>query len=133
MNLNTIEESDLQITEGLSMDPRIERVFGRKVALCLISQNWQHKELGIKYIYRATEKYLTKSESTQTIFSLADMVDGSLAAVSATCREKVIKVFNVTIQLFNMVVQSSRIERDMLGTRKLLAVLHKEQLISHLL
>lgn len=40
INLNSIEESDLQIIEGCMMDSRIEKVFGRKVALCLISQNW---------------------------------------------------------------------------------------------
>ncbi len=85
--------------------------------------------MGMKYIYRAIEKYLTKSESTQAAFTLSEMVDGSLAAVGVTCREKVIKVFNVTLQLFNMVVQSSRIERDMMCMRKLIQVLHKEQLI----
>lgn len=87
----------------------------------------------MKYIYRATEKYLTKSESTQAAFTLSEMVDGSLAAVGVTCREKVIKVFNVTLQLFNMVVQSSRIERDIMCTRKLIQVLIKEQLIQQLL
>ena len=40
VNLNSIEESDLQLLEGLKMDPRIEKVFGRKIAMCLISQNW---------------------------------------------------------------------------------------------
>jgi hypothetical protein len=40
------------------------------------------------------------------------MVESALAAVSATCKEKVIKVFNISLQLFNMVVQSSRVEKD---------------------
>jgi hypothetical protein len=38
VNLATIDENDL-ITE-IEIDERIENVFGRKVALCLVSQNW---------------------------------------------------------------------------------------------
>ncbi len=38
VNLATIDENDL-ITD-VEIDERIENVFGRKVALCLISSNW---------------------------------------------------------------------------------------------
>jgi hypothetical protein len=105
INLANIEESDL-ISEGVEMDPRVENVFGRKVALCLVSQNWQYKEQALKYVARTTEKFLTRSEvSAQTMaFTLTEMIDGSLAAVSLTCRDKVIKVFNISLQLFNMVI-----------------------------
>lgn len=61
LNINDIQESDI-VTDGAKMDARIEKVFGRKVALCLVSQNWQYKELALKNITRATEKFLTKSE-----------------------------------------------------------------------
>jgi len=61
------------------------------------------------------------------------MIDGSLAAVSITCRDKVIKVFNISLQLFNMVTQSSKIERDMIGTRRVIAMLKSEQLINKFL
>jgi hypothetical protein len=40
INLNNIEESDIALQEDAQMDPRIEKVFGRKVALCLLSTNW---------------------------------------------------------------------------------------------
>jgi hypothetical protein len=40
INLNNIEESDLALGEDAHMDARIENVYGRKVALCLLSQNW---------------------------------------------------------------------------------------------
>lgn len=80
---------------------------------------------------RTTEKFLTRSEvgAQANAFSLNEIVDGSLAAVSMTCRDKVIKVFNLSLQLFNMVVQSSRIERDPIGTKRLIGMLKNEQLI----
>ena len=62
MNLNNIEESDLALQEDAHMDARIENVYGRKIALCLLSQNWQYKELAMKFVMRTTEKYLTRSE-----------------------------------------------------------------------
>jgi hypothetical protein len=40
-----------------------------------------------------------------------------------TCRDKVIKVFMLCLQLFNMVVQSPRIERDIAANQKLLATI----------
>lgn len=88
------------------MDARIENVFGRKVALCIVSSNWQYKELAMKFVARTTEKFLTRSEvgANTMAFSLTEMVDGALAAVSLTCRDKVIKVFNISLQLFNMVI-----------------------------
>ena len=41
-----------------------------------------------------------------------------MAAVSATSKEKVIKVFNISLQLFNMVLQSSRVEKDITAIAK---------------
>lgn len=118
VNLATIDENDL-ITE-IEIDQRIENVFGRKVALCLVSQNWQHKELALKFVFRTSEKFLTRAEVCGAMaFTLCEMVDGTLAAVSLTCRDKVIKVFNVSLQLFNMVVQSSRVERDVASVNKI--------------
>ena len=35
-----------------------------------------------------------------------------MTAVSLTCREKVIKVFNVSLQLFNLMVSSSKVDND---------------------
>jgi len=82
---------------------RIENIFGRKVALCLICQNWKYKEQALKFLARTTEKYLASSEreSRQKPFTLVEMVDGSLGAVNLTCREKVIKVFNISLHIFN--------------------------------
>ena len=103
VNLATIDENDL-ITD-VEIDERIENVFGRKVALCLVSQNWQYKELALKFVFRTSEKFLTRAEVGGAMaLTLSEMVDGTLAAVNLSCRDKVIKVFNVSLQLFNMVV-----------------------------
>jgi hypothetical protein len=82
-----------------SVDPRIEKAYGMKVALCLVSSNWQNKEQALKFALKATEKYLTRSEITaQSInTSLVQMVEGALATVSLTCREKIVKVFNLSL------------------------------------
>jgi len=96
VNLATIDENDLQT--DLEIDERVENVFGRKVALCLVSQNWQYKELALKFVFRTSEKFLTRAEVGPAMpFTLCEMVDGTLAAVSLTCRDKVIKVFNISL------------------------------------
>jgi hypothetical protein len=98
-----LEESELQ-TEG-EMDSRIENVFGRRVALCLMATNWQYKEQALKFVLKTVEKFLTRPEVGATMpFTISEIVGASLAAVGVTCREKVIKVFNLSLQLFNMTV-----------------------------
>ncbi len=56
-----------------------------------------------------------------------------MAAVSLTCRDKVIKVFNPSLQLFNIIMQSTRIEHDMKAMGRLLSILNSEQIIQKLL
>jgi hypothetical protein len=128
INLATIDENDL-ITD-IKIDERIENVFGRKVALCLVSQNWQYKELALKFVFRTSEKFLTSAAvGGSSAYTLCEMVDGTLAAVNLTCRDKVIKVFNISLQLFNMVMQSSRVERDAAAINKIRSVLKIEGMI----
>lgn len=91
-----------------------------------MSQNWQHKEQAIKFISRTTERYLAKGdvESAQIQnCTLTEIMKAGLAAVSLTCRDKVIKVFNISLQLFNMIMQSSRIEHDIRAIGHLLTIL----------
>ncbi len=88
----------------------------------------------MKFVFRTSEKFLTRAEvSGAMAFTLSEMVDGTLAAVNLTCRDKVIKVFNVSLQLFNMVVQSSRVERDVAAVNKIRSILKKEGLIQKFL
>ena len=53
----------------------------------------------MKFILRSTEKYLTRTEVTAQSMktSLVEMVHGALAAVSITCRDKIVKVFNLSL------------------------------------
>jgi len=99
--------------------------------MCLVATNWQYKEHAMKFVFRTIEKYLTRVEITSSsfAFTITEMVDAALAAVSATCREKVIKVFNISLQLFNMVVQSSRVEKDFSAMTKVKSCLKKESII----
>ena len=132
VNLATIDENDLPT--DVEIDERIENVFGRKVALCLVSQNWQYKELALKFVFRTSEKFLTRAEVGGAMpFTLCEMVDGTLMAIGLTCRDKVIKVFNLSLQLFNMVLQSSRVERDVAAVNKVRSVLKKENLVTKFL
>jgi hypothetical protein len=62
-------------------------------------------------------------------FTLIEVVDSSLAAVSFSCRDKVIKVFNISLQLFNLIMQSPRVERDSIATKKVIRLLKSEQLV----
>ena len=67
--VNFEEYSDTElvglVAEGQqACDPRVEKAFGIKTALCLVSTNWQNKEQAMKHILRATEKYMTRSEIT---------------------------------------------------------------------
>lgn len=64
INLNQLDENDIAPGDS-EMDSRIENVFGRKVALCFVSSNWQYKEMALKFVMRSTEKYLTRAEVNQ--------------------------------------------------------------------
>lgn len=47
-----MDESEIEIEEGKNYEKDIEKVFGRKIALGLISMNWKYKEVAMKIIYK---------------------------------------------------------------------------------
>jgi hypothetical protein len=52
----------------------------------------------MKFILKTTEKFLTRADIGSAMpFTISEIVEGSLAAVGSTCREKVIKVFNLSL------------------------------------
>ena len=69
-------------------------MFGRKVAIGLIAADWKIKEMAIKHVHKKFEKSLAKPELNM---SLVELVQAAVATVSVTCREKVMKVFNVSL------------------------------------
>jgi hypothetical protein len=86
-----IDENDIQIEEGFTIDGKVESVFGRKAALCMVSVNWKHKEQALKYIISQTQKRFGSDSDLQHV------VAASMTAVALSCQEKVIKVLNLTL------------------------------------
>ena len=47
-----IDEQEINVEENAVLNQEIEQVFGRKIALGLIAQNWKYKEMALKIIYK---------------------------------------------------------------------------------
>lgn len=107
--LQELDESEIVVEEDGEMHPKVELFFGRKIALGLIAADWKYKEMAIAYVYKQLQKALAKSELN---FALKDLVEASVATVSVTAQERVMKVFNVCLNLFNTLVASSKIDQD---------------------
>ena len=129
--LADVEESEIEVPEGMQIDMVIESIFGRKIALALISLNWKYKEMAIKVAHKQVEKSLAKQDTTN--LDLVGLVEASTIAVSICCREKVIKVFNVALALFNHMVSSSKIDQDNSLMTKFYQTIEKECIVNNLL
>lgn len=86
---------DFEIEEGKTLEKDIEMVFGRKVGLGLVALNWKFKEVTMKIIYKQAEKILGKDHDMS--MNMAEFVKACTIAIDLTCREKVIKIFNLTL------------------------------------
>lgn len=87
-------------------------MFGTKVARALIALDWKLKEHGMKVIFKNSEKLLDMSNNKKNSFTLDQLCRACVAAVSLTCKEKVIKVFTVSLQLLNLLISSQKIEKS---------------------
>lgn len=58
VNFHFMDDADIKIETDAFIDPKIEEVFGKKVALAMNAIDWKFKEIGMKVIYKFTEKYL---------------------------------------------------------------------------
>jgi hypothetical protein len=105
-----MEMTDLEIDteEGRAFEKDVEAVFGRKIALGLIALNWKLKEVSIKIIYKQTEKFINKEHDNS--INMTDFVKACTIAIDLTCKEKVIKVFTLSLQLLNLIITSAKIE-----------------------
>lgn len=62
------EEDDIKVEKGKEPDPIIERVFGMKTALGIISVSWKYREEALKYILKnAPQKMERDMEFIDTI------------------------------------------------------------------
>ena len=102
--LYDVDESEIKIEKGKEADPVIERVFGTKTALGLISTNWKFREEALKYILKTVPQQI-ESDS-----ELVDAIKGWWAAWNITIQDKVMKVFNTWIAIFSFCVSSSKLE-----------------------
>ena len=102
-----VEEEDIQIDDEGILHARVEASFGRKVALGLVAADWKVKEMAVKHITKRLEKMLAKADSGA---SLVEVVEAATAAVGQTCREKVMKVFNVSLHMLNLMISSSKLD-----------------------
>ena len=109
-NLNDIDENDIDVEEDGEMHPRIEVIFGRKITIALIAADWKYKEMAVKYVAKQTEKMLAKTNTSPV--DLIGIVEAATCTVAVTCREKVMKVFNSSLSLFNILVSSTKIQQD---------------------
>ena len=90
-----MNESDIKIEPETKPDMEIDRVFGRKVSLGLLAIDWKLKECALKIMYKMTDKFLTSQEELE--HSINEITIACITAISLTCKEKVIKVFSISL------------------------------------
>lgn len=86
--------------------------------------------MALKQILKNCEKVLQSSDKS---YELPGLIEASTLAVAETSREKVIKVFNCSLQLFNMIVSSSRVDQEQSAMGALLDTVKSEDIIGKLL
>ena len=103
---------DIKIEPESKVDEQVKQVFGEKVALAMIAADWKFKEIGMKLIFKQAEKYLDVQNKQEHTITIQDMTSAAASAVSLTCKEKVIKVFSISLQLLNLLISSAKIEKS---------------------
>ena len=76
------------------------------------------------------EKLLAKAD---TGASLAEVVEACTAAVGQTAQEKVMKVFNQSLHMFNLMISSSKVDQDPASIAMLNQMIVQEEVIPSLL
>lgn len=109
-----MEDAEIEVEEGRPYERDIEYIFGRKIALGLMAVNWKLKETALKIILKQSEKYLAKETTNDNGggMSMPEFVKACTVAIDLTCREKVIKVLTVSLQLLNLLITSPKIEQS---------------------
>ena len=66
--------------------------------------------MAIKTMTKRLEKILAKPDANPS--SLVEIVEACTAAVGVTAQERVMKVFNVSLHMLNLMVSSSKVDQD---------------------
>jgi hypothetical protein len=93
-------------------DPLIELIFGRKIAISIHALDWKYKEMAMKLIYKNADKYFDPQNKSENQITIEDMIKACVSAISLTCREKVIKVFSISLSLLQLLINSTQIEKS---------------------
>lgn len=72
-------------------------MFGRKIALGFMAVNFKFKEIALKIVVKHSEKLLSPDTINDDSFNIIDFVRACTIAVDITCRERVVKVFNLSL------------------------------------
>jgi hypothetical protein len=105
-----MEESEMEVEEDKSADPLVKQVFGSKLARSLVCSDWRFKEMGLKQIYKQVSGWLDhQSRDDEDSTLIHQRVQATITAVGLTCKDKVIKVFTVSVQLFSLLINSPRL------------------------
>lgn len=105
-----MDDGEIEIEEGKTLEKDIEAVFGRKIALGLIAMNFKFKEIAVKIILKHAEKILSPGTTNDSSFNISEFVRTCTVAIDLTCKDKVIKVFNHSLQLLNLLITSPKVE-----------------------
>lgn len=111
VNFHFMNDDDIKLEVGSKPDIEIDRVFGRKVSLGVLAIDWKLKESALKIMYKMTDKFLTTTDELE--YSINEITCACMSAISLTCKEKVIKVFSISLQLLNLIVGSMRLEKTL--------------------
>lgn len=107
-----MDDAEIEVEEGRQFEKDIETVFGRKIALGLMATNFKIKEVSMKIILKHADKCLSPSTVMDNQFNINEFVRACSVAVDLTCREKVIKIFNLCLQLLTLLITSAKVEQS---------------------
>ena len=96
----------------------------------MVAADWKIKEMAVKQITKRLEKMLAKADSGA---SLVEVVEAATAAVGQTCREKVMKVFNVSLHMLNLMISSSKLDQDPAAIAMFRSMVAEEEIVQKLL
>ena len=92
-----MDDSEIEVEEGRPYERDVEITFGRKIALGLIAVNFKFKEMAMKIILKHVDKLLQPSTVNDSGFNIGEFVKACAIGVDLTCKEKVVKVFNLCL------------------------------------
>ena len=123
--LTELEEEEIKIEQGKEADLIIDRVFGNNVALGLVSTSWKLREEALKYILKQTPNKL------ESDLDFIDAIKACCTACNIGIQDKVMKVFNAAMAIFNFLVSSSKLEEN--GLELFVRLVTEHEIINKLL